>query len=151
MTKVIWLPGDPLDSETDGHVDGVATFARPGAIIVESTDSADDPRKPYFDSLRAVLEGETDARGRPLELLELPEAPEDAARNDRFCLSYVNFYFANGAIIAPAYNIATDAVVRERLQDYFPDREIVMVPVADIAMGGGGIHCITQQVPRVNS
>jgi len=149
VEKVLWLPGDPLDDETDGHVDGLAMFARPGVVIVEGTEHANDPRKPYFDELRAALEGQTDACGRNLILLMLPEAPPSAAIGDRFCLSYVNFYFANGAVIAPAYGIPTDDAVRERLQDYFPDREIVLVPISDIAQGGGGIHCITQQQPKV--
>ncbi|EED36430.1 agmatine deiminase [Luminiphilus syltensis NOR5-1B] len=149
VSKVIWLPGDPLDNETDGHIDGIATFAGPGKIIVESSRDASDPRKPYFDSLRDQLAQETDARGRRFELLTLPEAPEDCALGERFCLSYVNFYYANGAVIAPSYGIPTDDEVRERLQTYFPDREIAMVPVTDIAIGGGGIHCITQQQPLV--
>ena len=59
----------------------------------------------------------------------------------------MNFYIANDAVIAPSYGVATDDAVHERLQEYFPDREIVMVPVTDIAQGGGGIHCITQQQP----
>ena len=128
-------------------MDGIAAFAGPGRIIVESTEEANDPRKPFFDSLWEQLSAETDAHGRSFELLSLPEAPEDCALNDKFCLSYVNFYFANGAVIAPSYGIATDDEVRERLQSYFPEREIVMVPIADVAMGGGGIHCITQQQP----
>ena len=147
VNKVIWLPGDPRDDETDGHVDGIAAFAGPGRIIIESTEINGDPRKPYFDSLRQQLEQETDARGRKFELLELPEAPEDCAVGDRFCLSYVNFYIANGAVIAPAYGIDTDDAVRERLQSYFPGRRIVQVPISSIAVGGGGIHCITQQQP----
>jgi agmatine deiminase len=147
VDKVIWLPGDPLDDETDGHIDGIAAFAAPGQIILESTDQVNDPRKPFFDSLREQLQGETDAQGRSFELLELPEASDDCAIGDRFCLSYVNFYIANGAVIAPSYGIATDDAVRERLQSYFPDREIVMVPISPIASGGGGIHCITQQQP----
>lgn len=147
VTKVIWLPGDPLDQETDGHVDGIATFARPGAVMIKGTDRADDPRKPYFDSVRAQLECETDAQGRSFELIELPEATDDCAVGDRFWLSYVNFYFANGAIIAPAYGIPTDDNVRERLQSCFPKRKIVMVPIGSVAEGGGAIHCITQQQP----
>jgi agmatine deiminase len=149
VEKVIWLPGDPLDDETDGHVDGVAVFVSPGTIIVESTDDRSDPRKPYFDSLRASLEAATDARGRQFELLELPEARDAQIRGDRFCMSYVNFYIANGAVIAPSYGIATDDAVRERLQSYFPGREIVMLRIDHVAEGGGGIHCITQQQPRV--
>jgi agmatine deiminase len=147
VSAVIWLPGDPLDDETDGHVDGVAAFARPGAVIVEATSDASDPRKPFFDALRRGLEQARDAKGRTLELLELPEASPDCAIGERFCLSYVNFYLANGAVIAPAYGIARDDEVRERLQSYFPGREIVQLRIDHIAEGGGGIHCITQQQP----
>ncbi len=147
VETVIWLPGDPLDEETDGHVDCVAVFAKPGTVVLETTEDADDPRREYFSRLRQALEGERDARGRLLELWTLPEAPAGCAPDDRFCLSYVNFYLANGAVIAPAYGAATDDVVRERFQDYFPDRSIRMLPIHEIARGGGGIHCITQQQP----
>jgi len=147
VDKVLWLPGDPLDNETDGHVDGLAAFCAPGRVILETAGEAE--REPYFAELRAALESLTDARGRSLEIVELPEADWSVATNDRFCLSYVNFYIANGAVIAPSYGVGTDAVARERLQDCFPDREIVMVPIAAIAEGGGGIHCITQQQPAV--
>ena len=150
VSKVLWLPGDPLDEETDGHVDGIASFAAPGKIIIESTEDENDPRKAFFDEVRASLEQATDAKGRAFELLELPEASEDCAIGDKFCLSYVNFYYANGAIIAPSYGIATDDAVRERLQSYFPEREIVLVNIDHIAEGGGGIHCITQQQPSVD-
>jgi agmatine deiminase len=147
VSKVIWLPGDPLDNETDGHIDGIAAFARPGAIVIESSANPRDPRKPFFDALRSQLEEEQDAKGRSFELLELPEAPDNCAIGDRFCLSYVNFYIANGAVVAPAYGIALDDEVRERLQSYFPDREVLQVRIDHIAEGGGGIHCITQQQP----
>lgn len=151
VRKVIWLPGDPLDDETDGHIDGIATFSRAGSIIVEASSDSNDPRKAFFDTLREQLESETDAQGRHFELLPLPEAPASCAIGDRFCLSYVNFYIANGAVIAPSYGIKTDEEVRERLQSYFPGREIVQVRIDHIAEGGGGIHCITQQQPAVGA
>ncbi|MEM1156510.1 MAG: agmatine deiminase family protein [Pseudomonadota bacterium] len=151
VSKIMWLEGDAEDQETDGHVDGIAMFARPGAVIIEGTTDENDPRKPYFDRLRSSLEGATDAAGNAIELLSLPEAPWDVALNDKFCLSYVNFYIANDAIIAPSYGVALDDEVRERLQSYFPDREIVQVRIDHIAEGGGGIHCITQQQPRAGS
>ena len=147
VETVLWLPGDPLDRETDGHVDGLAAFVAPGKVLVESAGQAD--REPYLGSLRAALEDAVDARGRRFELVEIPEADCSVATNDRFCLSYVNFYIANGAIIAPRYDIPADDIVRERLQSCFPDREIVMVAIPNIAEGGGGIHCITQQQPAV--
>lgn len=148
VEKVIWLPGDPLDAETDGHVDCIAAFAEPGRVVIQEAGDG-DPRKAFFDSVRAVLERETDARGRRFELLGLPEADESVMRGERYCPSYVNFYLADGGIIAPGYGIASDARVRERLQSWFPGREVVMVPVDAIAEGGGGIHCITQQQPAV--
>jgi len=147
VSKVIWLPGDPLDNETDGHIDGIAAFASPGRIILETSADNNDPRKPFFDSLKKQLMQETDARGREFELLELPEASEECVIGEKYCLSYVNFYIANGGVIAPSYGIKTDGEVKERLQSYFPDRKIVMVPISPIAEGGGGIHCITQQQP----
>jgi agmatine deiminase len=149
VEKVIWMPGDPLDQETDGHVDGIACFTEPGKIIIESTERDDDPRKPFFDSVRHALEGQTDAKGRPFELLTLPEASEVEGRGNMFCVSYVNFYIANGGIVAPAYGIPEDDVVKERLASYYPGREITMLNIEYIAEGGGGIHCITQQQPAV--
>jgi agmatine deiminase len=147
VERVIWLPGDPLDKETDGHVDGLAVFAAPGRVVVETAGSAD--REPFFDALCEALENATDARGRRFELIEIPEASASVATGGRFCLSYVNFYIANGAVIAPGYGLDSDAMARERLQSAFPDREIVTVPILKIAEGGGGIHCITQQQPMV--
>jgi agmatine deiminase len=148
VEKVLWLPGDPLDQETDGHVDGIAAFARPGAVILPDVLAADDERRPFFASVQAAAESMTDARGRPFELLTLPEAPYLPDRHgERHCLSYINFYIANGGIVAPAYGVTEDDVARERLQSYFPGREVVLVPIDSIAEGGGGIHCITQQQP----
>jgi len=147
VDKVIWLPGDPLDNETDGHIDGIAAFASPGRIIIETSKSKNDPRTNFFDCLKLKLQQETDAIGREFELLELPEADFKCSIGDKFCRSYVNFYIANGGLIAPSYGLKTDCEVKEKLQSYFPDRKISFVPIAPIAEGGGGIHCITQQQP----
>jgi agmatine deiminase len=102
---------------------------------------------------RKVLEGETDARGRRFELLPIAEAPRSAVPDgqDGYCRSYVNFYIANGALIAPAYGIAEDAAVMDTLRRAYPDRSIVAVPLKDLFRGGGGIHCITQQEPAAQT
>ena len=145
--KVIWLPGNADEVETDGHVDGIAVFAAPGVVLVEG---ADDPRDPWRAIKQAnidALRGMTDAQGRPLRLVEMPEADPSCAIGDRFCLSYVNAYLCNGAVIMPRYGIARDDAVRELYADTFPNAEIVGVDITAIAIGGGGIHCITQQEP----
>jgi len=145
--KVIWLPGDPDDDETDGHVDGLACFIRPGAVLVEmDPDPASRRHKILQKNLRA-LEQATDARGRKLEIHYIEEANEMDAIGDRFCRSYINFYIANGGVVAPAYGIASDERARTVLESCFPERKVVLVDVRGVATGGGGIHCITQQQP----
>jgi agmatine deiminase len=147
VSKVIWIPGDPDETETDGHVDGIAAFIRPGLVMVEVTD---DPAVGHYKVLRenlAALEGQTDAKGRPLETVVIKEAARPDAASERFCLSYINAYLANGGVILPSYGTQADIEAQELFARLFPGRRVVALPIADIAPGGGGIHCITQQEP----
>lgn len=147
LEKVIWLPGDPLDTETDGHVDGIACFARPGVVMAtHDPDPASEEYRIFQKNIRA-LQRATDADGRSLEIHFIEEAREIDAIGDRFCRSYINFYIANGGIVMPAYGIPSDQRAREVVEHCFPDHEIAQVDVRAIAYGGGGIHCITQQQP----
>jgi agmatine deiminase len=149
VQKIIWLPGDVTDTETDGHVDGFVAFIKPGAVLCEVVADPQDPRYPIMAENRRVLETETDARGRRFELLPIVEAPRSAVPpgEEGYCRSYVNFYIANGAVIAPAYGIAEDAAALDTLRRAYSDRTVVSVALKDLFRGGGGIHCITQQEP----
>jgi len=145
--KVIWLPGDPDDNETDGHVDGLACFVRPGVVLAELDPDTSSPRHEiHMRNIRA-LQDATDARGRELEIQLIEEASQVETDDERFCRSYINFYIANGGVVIPSYGIDADGRAREVVQACFPDHEVVQVDVNDIAYGGGGIHCITQQQP----
>lgn len=146
VRKVIWVPGDVMDTETDGHVDGYLAYVKPAALLCETVADPADPRYPIMAENRRVLESETDARGRRFELLPIAEAPRSAVPEGA-CRSYVNLYIANGAVIAPAYGIVEDEAVVQTLRRAYPDRAIVPVALADLFRGGGGIHCITQQEP----
>ena len=146
VRQVVWLPGNPGEVETDGHVDAIAVFARPGVVLVEQSSLPGSDHDHAMHANHAALLEARDAAGRPFELVMVPEA--DLARKDeRFCRSYVNSYFVNGGVIVPAYGIAMDEVVSDIYRRTFPDRTIVQVDVTAIAEGGGGIHCITQQEP----
>lgn len=151
IKKTIWLPGDPdyvTGDMTDGHVDGVCAFARPGALLVDATHEKASVYAEVARENRRALELATDARGRHFELIELFEASEAVDTDaEVFCASYTNFYIANGAIIMPAYGIAADQVAAETLAQAFPGREVVPVQINHLAHGGGGVHCITQQQP----
>ncbi len=151
VTKTIWLPGDPdyvTGDMTDGHVDGVCAFARPGVLLVDATRDQSSVYAEVVRENRRALQLARDAKGRSFELIELYEASEAVDTEAAvFCASYTNFYIANGAIIMPAYGIEADNAAAEVLAQAFPGREIVPVRINHLAHGGGGVHCITQQQP----
>lgn len=145
--KVIWLPGNELEDETDGHVDGIAMFMAPGVVLIEGAGREDND---WYEKKLANLEfmrGQTDAKGREIRLVEVPDAMDAPDEHDMFCESYVNSYLCNGGVIMPCYGIREDGLVAEVYQELFPERRVVQVPIPSIAIGGGGIHCITQQEP----
>lgn len=146
---VIWLGDGLLDDETDGHVDNIACFVKPGVVLALTTD---DPQDENYEPLRDNLDRlrtEQDARGRNLEVITI-EQPEPEWRDDtRLAMSYINFYLPNGGVVMPSFDDPVrDDAARATIEQVFPDRKVVQIPAMDIVFGGGGIHCITQQQPE---
>lgn len=144
VSTVIWLPyGHSLDvgpAGTDGHVDGVAQFVSPGRVMLEVPS---DPASTEYLRSRANLarlREARDAQGRALDVALLD--PHAAAE-----VSYANHYLADGAVIVPVEGDGRDDEVLDFLRATYPERTVVGVPGATIAFGGGGPHCITQQIP----
>jgi agmatine deiminase len=145
----VWL-GQGLDNDdTDGHVDNIACFVRPGVVMAATCDDPADPNHAILNDNLARLKRARDAKGRALEIIELPQ-PREARHLDgqRLALSYVNFYIANGGIVMESFGDANDAQAYEIVSKAFPDRKVVQVRAEAILAGGGGIHCITQQQPK---
>jgi agmatine deiminase len=140
--KVIWLEkGLVPDEITDGHVDGICAFAGPGRVLLHRCDDESDENSEIYWEARHRIEQTTDARGRKLEIIDLPLAKE---------MVHMNFYLANSAVIVPiADDRRQDDVPLGILREVFPKRTIKTVVAKRIYKNGGGIHCITQQVPRV--
>jgi agmatine deiminase len=163
--KVIWLGRGVCNDETDGHVDNIACFARPGVVLLTWTADEGDPQHAISRDALERLEAATDARGRSLEVIRLPapgpiligedeaggvnSMPGTLARTsgDRLAASYVNFYIANNRVVFPLLDERHDGEATDLLAACFPGREIVGVGAREILLGGGNIHCITQQVP----
>lgn len=150
VSKIIWL-GRGLDGdETDGHVDNVACFARPGAVLMQACNDPDDPNFEITRENREILRSARDARGRAPELVELPQPPARFHGGARLTLSYLNFYLVNGGLILPVFGgdaEEMDGTARETLQRVFPERRIVTVDGMRLVKEGGNVHCITQQIP----
>lgn len=150
--KMIWLGRGLVDDETDGHVDELACFVRPGVVLALTRDDPDDPDYAAVQDNLSRLAAATDARGRPLEIIEIAAAPPVHHRGVRLSLSYVNLYVANGGVVMPSFDAPEhDAAAAAVVGRAFPGRQVVQVPAMDIFAGGGGIHCITQQQPRTPS
>jgi agmatine deiminase len=164
-TTVVWLGLGVVDDETDGHVDNLACFVRPGVVVLTGTDDRDDPQYARSEDARARLEAAVDARGRSLEVHVLHQpgplfvTAEEAAgvtavagtqprrAGDRLAASYVNFYPANGVLVVPRLDPRHDEAALATLAALAPEREVVGIPAREILLGGGNVHCITQPVP----
>ncbi|EPC02023.1 agmatine deiminase [Litchfieldella anticariensis FP35 = DSM 16096] len=165
VEKVIWLPrGCHLD-ETDGHIDNLCCFVAPGEVALNWCDDEHDPQHAISREALEVLENATDARGRALKVHKLPQpgplhiAEEEASGidrlssshprqpGDRMAASYANFYIGNSVVVMPLLDPTHDDQAKATLQDLFPDRRVIGVPAREILLGGGNIHCITQQQP----
>jgi agmatine deiminase len=147
VREVIWLGRGYEQDETDGHVDEIACFARPGVVIALTTDDTGDPNFERFQDNLDRLRRARDARGRELEVVPVRQPERQDVKGVRLTLSYTNFYLANGGLVMPAFEDAADDEAFRTYRRLFPDREVVQVPAMDIVRGGGGIHCITQQQP----
>lgn len=162
---VIWLGDGVIADETSGHIDNLACFARPGEVCLSWCEDARDPQWRVSSDAYERLMTARDARGRPLRVHKLrapgplymtrreaagvahTPAIRSVKAGQRLAGSYVNFYLANGALILPLLDARTDADARRVLRRIFPRRRIVGIPAREILLGGGNIHCITQQQP----
>lgn len=156
IEKFIWVKGVKGEEITDGHIDGLARFVRPGVVVLSRP--APDSEKVWldaYDQARAVLETSTDARGRKLVIHDIDEPanvdfPELTDEDDAPALNYVNYLLVNGGLIMPKFgDKEADENARAIMQDLFPDRRVVQVYLHWLALSGGGIHCATQQVPAL--
>ncbi|MBO9999099.1 MAG: agmatine deiminase family protein [Cyanobacteria bacterium SID2] len=141
-SKTIWLDrGLEPDPITDGHVDGICAYAAPGVVLLHTTDDRNDPNYEICKDAKRRLQNTTDARGRSLEVIDIPLGER---------VAHIGFYIVNGGVIVPlAGDREQDDEPLAILRDVFPDREVVGVSGQTLAEGGGSVHCITQQVPKV--
>ena len=148
---VVWLPhGLALDDDTDGHVDNVAAFARPGVLVLQGCSDESEPDWLRCNVNRRWASGATDTRGRALAVVEVPILPFAEIGGRRVVVPYLNYYVGNGFVVVPVCGNAADADMVAVIAEQYPVRTTVALEVgAVLAYGGGGIHCITQQVPAL--
>ena len=147
VTKVIWVPYAIDDRDTDGHIDIVAAFIQPGKILWQGCDDPHDAEHTRLAISRRCLDGTLDAAGRALQIVDVPVLPYVEIEGERLPVPYANLYICNGGVIVPVTGHPADEDMLAIIADAWPDRKVVGVPGDIIAFGGGGPHCITQQIP----
>jgi len=147
--KVLWLSSALDHDNTGGHVDNLVCFVAPGVVAALGCADPADPQHAAVQENLARLRAATDARGRALEVVELPMPARPESRGRRLSPSYVNFYVANGAVLVPAFGDPADEVARDVLERLFPRRVVVPISTLELVKADGNIHCITQQQPAV--
>ncbi len=168
VEKVIWLKhGVYLDSVW-GHVDNLCCFIRPGVVALTWTDDTSDPQYEISQEAYQILSSAVDAKGRKFEIHKVHQPdPLHVTREEldgmaysskttgfevgeRMAASYINFYIANGVVVVPTFDDPVhDKAALQKIQEMFPERKVTGVPGREILLGGGNVHCITQQQPRV--
>jgi agmatine deiminase len=165
VDTVLWLPRGVYLDETSGHVDNFCRFVRPGHVMLTWTDDESDPQYAISHEALQILKAARDAKGRALEitlvhqpgpiLITATEAEGvdqvpgvmPRVEGERLAGSYVNSYYANGLVVLPVFDDPHDDAALKTYEQLFPDHRVVTVPGREILLGGGNVHCITQQQP----
>jgi agmatine deiminase len=165
VTRLISLGSGVFNDETGGHIDNLACFVRPGEVCLTWCDDPADPQHAISKDALERLLAARDARDRRLRVHKIPSpGPLYMTRREasgvqrkrgsharvagwRLAGSYVNFYLANGGLVMPLLDPGTDRAAARVLKRLFPNRKLVGVAAREILLGGGNIHCITQQLP----
>lgn len=164
--KIIWLKSGLHIDETDGHVDNILRFVKPGEVCVAWTDDKDDPQYQTSREVYNVLINQSDAKGRKFKINKIPmpvkqylssEEADGIAHNKNAIerkagnvlpASYLNYYFINDSLLIPSFTCKfEDDEVKKIFQNIFPDREIIQIDIREILIGGGGLHCILHEIP----
>lgn len=144
--RVIWLPHGYAGDDTGGHIDVIAAFAGENTVLLLQAEGEDPNRLRMEENagvLREVAPG--------LEIIRVPSPPPAFAGENRLPHSYLNFYLLNGGLVLPAFGVAKDRYVADLFREVFPQHEIVPLESRPLYAGGGGIHCVTQQVPAAGA
>ena len=149
LDRVLWLDfGQIIGDDTDSHVDTLARFCSPDTIAYVSCDDINDPQYEDFSSMMLQLQSFRTRDGKPYRLVPLPFADPIYLDGYRLPATYANFLIVNGAVLVPGTGSPKDGVARERLQEVFPDREVIVIDCRALLSGHGALHCITMQYPE---
>ncbi|MHA7838228.1 MAG: agmatine deiminase family protein, partial [bacterium] len=147
--KILWLAEGIEGDDTDGHIDDITRFVGPGRVLTLVEPDEKDPNRRALMENRRRLEAMTDARGRRLEVIDLPTPGSIEGPDGRLPASYANFYIANRGVLLPVFGVDADREAIRILEHCLPDRPVLPIPSRALVRGLGAVHCLTQQEPAL--
>lgn len=149
LDRVLWIDdGHIKGDDTDSHIDTLARFCSPDTIAYVDCSDICDPQFEEFSGMRFQLETFRTPDGKPYRLIPLPFADAMYLDGYRLPATYANFLIINGAVLVPGTGSPKDSIARERLQEAFPDREVIVIDCKALLSGHGSLHCVTMQYPE---
>lgn len=146
-SRVLWLKDGIEGDDTDGHVDDIARFVGERKVLVATEKAEGDPNHGALREDAERLRSFTDARGKLLDVTEVPMPPRVDAPDGRLPASHMNFYVGNASVVVPTFGGDTDRQALGIIGEAFPGREAVGIDCRALVHGLGTLHCVTQQVP----
>jgi agmatine deiminase len=150
VEQVLWIDEGIVGDDTDGHIDDTVRFVNSDTLLTVIEENKDDENFSLLQNNLNQLQGLRLLNDKQLNIVELPMPDPVIWDGQRLPASYANFYIANGGVLVPQFNDPKDKKAIETLQNVFPNHKVIGIFAREILLGGGNIHCITQQQPSVS-
>ena len=149
LKEVVWLPGGLDGDDTDVHIDNIFVPIGNNKYLLASSKLDDQKNYDILKKNKYVLEQFFLSQNINAEIIQIPLPSEIMIENKRLVASYLNFYFSKKSIIIPKFNVKEDEEIYDIFKSLFSDKNIKMIETKNINYGGGNIHCVTMNVPKI--
>ena len=149
LKEVVWLPGGLDGDDTDGHIDNIFVPIGNNKYLLASSKLDDQKNYDILKKNKYVLEQFFLSQNINAEIIQVPLPSEIIIENKKLVASYLNFYFSKKSIIIPKFNVKEDEEIYDIFKSLFSDKNIKMIETKNINYGGGNIHCVTMNVPKI--
>jgi len=146
VKNIIWLPEGLIGDDTDGHVDNLICPIGNKKYLLATTDNKNNENYNILKKNKVILQ---DYFKSNAQLIDIPIPDQIVFKEKKLVSSYINFYFTENKIILPKFNVYQDSIVYELFSSLFPKKSIIMLDTRNINYGGGNIHCVTMNVPKI--
>jgi agmatine deiminase len=149
LKNIIWLKSGLFDDDTDGHIDNIFCPIGNNQFLIASTKDTKSKNYNILQEAKELVKENLSRINPKNEIIEIPLPSKTQIDNKVLVASYINFYFCKNSLIIPKFNTDEDLQVYDIFQSIFPNKKIKMIETTYINYGGGNIHCVTMNVPKI--